>query len=224
MDDDTPSEERWLAVPGFEGRYEVSDMGRVRSLDRVLCNRVGVWRRLPGRVLKPAMRSGHSAVRLYKDADPWFVAVHQLVLMTFVGPCPPGKEGCHGPDGALDNRLSNLRWDTHSANMLDRNKDGTCHNRNRTHCSLGHRLAPPNITGWYLKQDLRKCLACHRARANRYYAESNGRVFDFESAAHNHYAEIMGLPTISEVVVPTQSRGEAAAESDNPVASTRLGA
>lgn len=51
--------------------------------------------------------------------------IHRLVLEAFVGPCPEGMEGCHNNGDNSDNNLSNLRWDTHSANSLDKNTHGT---------------------------------------------------------------------------------------------------
>jgi len=44
---------------------------------------------------------------------------HQLVLKTFVGPCPEGMEGCHSNGDPTDDRLENVRWDTHKNNMAD---------------------------------------------------------------------------------------------------------
>ena len=46
--------------------------------------------------------------------------IHRLVLENFIGDCPVGMEGCHNNGIADDNRLSNLRWDTHSNNEKDK--------------------------------------------------------------------------------------------------------
>lgn len=61
--------------------------------------------------------------------------VHRLVLEAFVGPCPEGMEGCHNNGNGLDNRLENLRWDTHQANMDDR----------RTHATTASILTPETV-------------------------------------------------------------------------------
>ena len=53
------------------------------------------------------------------------LSVHRLVLETFVGPCPEGMEACHNNGVRTDNRVENLRWDTHSANSQDAIKHGT---------------------------------------------------------------------------------------------------
>jgi len=50
--------------------------------------------------------------------------VHRLVLEAFVGPCPPGMVACHRNDDASDNRLENLRWDTHKGNAADAVRNG----------------------------------------------------------------------------------------------------
>lgn len=121
--------ERWLPVPGFP-YYEVSDLGRVRSINRVIpCrNRWGgvhltAYR---GCLLKPkADPYGHLAVSLSRDQVQYMCAIHRLVAEAFIGPRPPGMEACHGPGGKADNRVANLRYDTHSGNMADRLRDGT---------------------------------------------------------------------------------------------------
>ncbi len=121
--------ERWLPIAGVP-HYEVSDLGRVRSLDRVIpCqNRWGGirLRRYKGRVLKPASDThGYYFVALYRDQVHYDHRVHQLVAEAFIGPRPEGMEVCHGPNGKQDNRASELRYDTPAGNQADRLRDGT---------------------------------------------------------------------------------------------------
>lgn len=112
--------ERWLPVPGWEGLYEVSDMGRVRSLARPFVYNNGNRITRPGRVLRGRrMRRGHLRVALCGPGRREDHLIHRLVLAAFVGPCPAGKEGCHNNGISDDNRLLNLRWDTRQANMQD---------------------------------------------------------------------------------------------------------
>jgi len=117
--------ERWRAVPGFEGYYEVSDAGRVRSVDRVIVSRRGDQRRMAGKVQQLRARGRYLTATLCRGGRKTIVRVHVLVLRAFVGRRPPGKEGCHGNGLSLDNRLSNLRWDTPLANHADKRAHGT---------------------------------------------------------------------------------------------------
>ncbi|UVK63865.1 HNH endonuclease [Gordonia phage LilyPad] len=112
--------EQWKPVVGFEGVYEVSDLGRVRSLPRKMTRANGATLHYSGLLLNPTPNSwGYMKVGLRKDGKKYTRPVHRLVLEAFVGPCPEGMEACHGPYGMLDNRVINLRWDTHSENMKD---------------------------------------------------------------------------------------------------------
>lgn len=115
------SNERWVAVPGHEGSYEVSDMGRVRSLDHVAQTSRG-GKRVKGRVLSPGkITGGYVAVTIRRKTCP----VHSMVLTAFVGPRPEGYDTCHGNGVRDDNRLVNLRWGTKTENSADRRAHGT---------------------------------------------------------------------------------------------------
>jgi hypothetical protein len=105
-------QETWESVPGWEGLYLVSSFGRVRSLARNTTS---------GRLLKPWTRSrtGYPIYTLSKNGQPTHLPAHEVVLMTFVGPRPDGLVACHGDGDKTNNRLSNLRWDTQSANQRD---------------------------------------------------------------------------------------------------------
>lgn len=117
--------ECWKPIEHFEGCYEVSDHGRVLSLDRI----DGQGRDWKGRILKLKGRkngNGYLHVALCKDGNVLYREVHRLVLETFIGPCPEGMEACHGKQGHRVNQLSNLRWDTYRNNALDMIRDGNC--------------------------------------------------------------------------------------------------
>lgn len=59
--------------------------------------------------------------------------VHRVVLETYVGPCPEGLVGCHNDGNILNNHIDNLRWDTHSANHMDKHEHGTIVNGSNHH-------------------------------------------------------------------------------------------
>lgn len=114
--------EQWRPVVGAEGRYEVSDLGRVRSVDHVVLRADPrytparqVRRPVRGRVLRPATKkSGHLDVAIGKGNQR---QVHQLVMEAFVGPPPAGHEVLHRNHNPADNRLVNLRYGTRSENL-----------------------------------------------------------------------------------------------------------
>src|SRR5258707_113471 len=117
--------ERWLPVPGYEGLYDVSDRGNVRSHHKTK------GRRKNGMLMAPAMSAGHLMVSLVRDKKRRSWPVHQLVLMAFAGPRPAGMESLHGPGGNLDNRLSNLRYGTSKENKADQVRDGVANRGER---------------------------------------------------------------------------------------------
>lgn len=64
-------------------------------------------------------KSGHLYVSFQKDGAAHRRQVHRLVLESFVGPCPPGRECLHGDGVPTNNALANLRWGTRTENQLD---------------------------------------------------------------------------------------------------------
>jgi hypothetical protein len=113
--------EMWKPVPGFEGHYEVSNQGQVRSLSRV--NAYGY--RLKGRQMSLSYSgTGYLYVTLALAGERSVVHVAPLVMRVFVGPPPPGKEVCHNDGNRKNNVLTNLRYGTRKENMADRKLHG----------------------------------------------------------------------------------------------------
>lgn len=169
MSEPATAREEWRPVVGYEGRYEVSDQGRVRAVARVtqrIVKGLPVKHTIKPCVLRPCTKSGHYYVALRDGKRPKTLAVHALVLEAFVGLRPPGMVCCHGTGGALDNRPTNLRWDTQAENNRDLVRHGTHHYSRRTHCMHGHEYTPQNTT-WRNKGQSRCCRTCDRASAAR---------------------------------------------------------
>ncbi len=96
--------ERWLPVPGFHN-YQISDLGRVRSLRtfRILAQYVNA--------------RGYAQLNLWKDSRPTSFLVHRLVAMTFLGGIPWGYQVNHRSGDKLDNRVENLEIVTAQENL-----------------------------------------------------------------------------------------------------------
>lgn len=151
------AQEEWLEIRGYEGFYEVSNQGRVRSVDRIDSRG---WQRR-GRVLRLWLNAcGYRSVNLCKGGNQRTRMVHQLVLEAFVGPRPEGWDSCHNDGDLANNSLANLRYDTKSGNMRDKVRHGTDQNATKTHCGRGHEFTAENT---YLHDGRRTCRTCRRA-------------------------------------------------------------
>lgn len=114
--------ERWTAVPGYEGYYEVSDQGRVRSYRTRPRSSQKVTTQ--PRLLK-LVNGTYLSVVLCGDEGRRTWTVHRLVALAFLGPCPDGMETRHLNGDAHDCRLSNLTYGTHLENVRDTERHGT---------------------------------------------------------------------------------------------------
>lgn len=117
--------EQWRPIPGWEGLYEVSSFGRVRSVARTVqaTNRTMHYK---PKVLKQNIDSGgYAQVTLCDHAKRRTVGVHVLVATAFLGDRPQGADICHNDGRATHNHPHNLRWGSRSENCKDKKKHGT---------------------------------------------------------------------------------------------------
>lgn len=118
-------------IKGYDG-YEVGSDGSVVS------HRMS--RRIKGSppvILKQSKARSGLNVGLYLGPKQMKTfLVHRLVLEAFIGPCPPGMECCHNDGNYRNNRLDNLRWDTHKSNILDRMRHGKAAAGERHGCAV----------------------------------------------------------------------------------------
>ena len=118
-----PSDERWLPVVEWEGLYEVSDMGRVRSLARKSSFSTRIY---PRAQVAPILGSrGYMVVNLSGKGVRRQFFLHKLVLTAFNGARPFGMQACHNDGNRANCALVNLRWDTPKANHADKRLHGT---------------------------------------------------------------------------------------------------
>lgn len=139
--------EHWLPVVGFEGQYEVSDHGQVRSLPRTVpYGTSGATMGVPGKVLAPFLEKQvgnklpHWLIDVGGRKNKRKSKVHILVLEAFIGPRPAGMVARHLDGDPNNNHASNLAWGSYSENMHDMVKHGRHAGVNKTHCSKGHPL------------------------------------------------------------------------------------
>lgn len=107
------SENSWGYIPEWEGYYQASTNGAIRSVDRLTASRPA-----KGKILKPSLQnSGYLIVGLCRGKKTKTILVHRAVALTFI-PNPEGKKYVNHKDGnKLNNSVSNLEWCTFSENI-----------------------------------------------------------------------------------------------------------
>jgi hypothetical protein len=114
--------EQWRPVVDYEGLYEVSDQGRVRSVPGERWNGHAIHF-FKGKILRPQSTSRYKHVALSRDGVVRCIKIHQLVAEAFLPACPGiqgRRRGCYHIDhinnDSYDNRAVNLQWLTHYQN------------------------------------------------------------------------------------------------------------
>lgn len=143
--------EEWKPVVGLEGRYEVSTLGRIRSLP----SRTG-----KGKIRKLPFDRGYRRFG-WQDRETGKIVselVHVTVARAFLGPRPVGSVIRHIDGDGLNNMLTNITYGSQSENIRDSVRHGTHAQSSKTHCPQGHEYSELNTrrdgNGW------RKCKAC----------------------------------------------------------------
>lgn len=103
-------DEIWKDIKGYEGRYEVSNMGRVKSLNYRRSGKSGILK-------SEDNGNGYFAVNLRKDNKNWHISVHRLVALTFLPNYENFPEVNHKDEIKDNNNLNNLEWCTTSYNV-----------------------------------------------------------------------------------------------------------
>jgi hypothetical protein len=118
-----PAEE-WRDIPGYEGRYQASSLGRIKSIKRKVRSvnhytGEDFLRTVPERILRPGRycKCGHLSVVLEHGGRGY--PVHRLVMRAFCGEPPAKMEVLHNNGDPTDNRISNLRYGSRTENILD---------------------------------------------------------------------------------------------------------
>ena len=126
--------EIWKDISGYEGLYQVSNLGRVKSLEKWVQNH-GKLQHHPEKIKKLCIKpNGYLTLQLYKDNKPKNCHVHRLVAEAFL-PNPDNKSTVNHINGdKQDNRAANLEWSTYTENnkhAYDTGLNDENHRRNR---------------------------------------------------------------------------------------------
>lgn len=118
-------EEQWKPIIGYEGFYEISNYGKVRSLTRQNGHGGRIIREAPKILKLSKTTTGYWKIELKLNGKRNSYKVHRLVLFAFVGDPPPGKEITNHKDGnRLNNYVDNLEWCSQRENVLHAVKTG----------------------------------------------------------------------------------------------------
>ena len=123
-------EEIWKDIEGY---YQVSNKGKVRSIDRYIDHFRGGKRLLKGKIIKPGLSVGYENITLYLDGKRKHKKVHRLIAETFI-PNPENKKCVNHKDGnKLNNNVSNLEWCTYAENNRHAHETGLTTNYGESH-------------------------------------------------------------------------------------------
>ena len=110
--------EEWRPIEGYEGLYEVSNTGRVRSLDRYVKGKGESYRLHKGRVLSPIKdKNGYLLINLYCNGKQNIIKIHRLVAQEFLSNPDNLPEVNHKDEDKTNNRVDNLEFCDHKYNM-----------------------------------------------------------------------------------------------------------
>lgn len=109
--------EIWKDIPGYEGHYQASTFGSIRSVTKYVNSFQGLKKRM-GKALALVITNNYKRVSLSKKGETKNISAHRLVGITFI-PNPENKRTINHLNGIkTDNRVENLEWATYSENIL----------------------------------------------------------------------------------------------------------
>lgn len=156
--------ETWKEIPGFEGYYQASDLGRIMSMTRIV--KAGGERPheklINWRILKPSWSHGYHSYVLWKDHVGTTIRAHSAVAYAFLGLRPEGAYVCHRDGDRANNCLSNLYYGTPTENVADARRHGTL--------AIGEKAGAAKLTS----QDVKRIREMAKTHAQREISDKFG--------------------------------------------------
>lgn len=109
--------EIWKDIKGYEGLYQISNLGRIKSLERKIIRQHSTTMLLKEKILKQQNMNGYKIVRLSKNNTIKQYLVHRLVAVAFIKNPNNYKEINHKDEDKSNNKLDNLEWCSHNYNI-----------------------------------------------------------------------------------------------------------
>lgn len=108
----------WKNITGYEGLYQISDTGLVKSLKRTCNSKNGKLRIVPEKILTPKLdKDGYLVLHLSKNNKRWYISIHRLVGLNFISNVFNFPEINHKDGNKLNNNVNNLEWCTTKKNV-----------------------------------------------------------------------------------------------------------
>ncbi len=111
------NQEVWRHVKGFEEFYQISNLGRVRSVSRVVLRKNGRKYRVRGKILTATPLNKYAGVSLSRKGSVKNVYVHHIVMEAFIGDCPENMEINHKDGNKMNGKIDNLEYISHKKNV-----------------------------------------------------------------------------------------------------------
>ena len=194
--------EQWKPIYGYEGKYEISSFGRVKSLPKTWKRKDGVPLHYKERILKPRINAyGYARVTLSKNGKPKDFFIHRLVAFAFINNPLNLAEVNHKDENPLNNKVDNLEWCSHlyNNNYGTKSRRGALSNGHKVHlfdlkgnyiCTFPTMRDACRLMGCYLNQ-IRDCI-------DNKYKQGAGYIWRKENQLHIENEKLVdiekGLP------------------------------
>ena len=171
--------EEWKSIPGYEGLYEVSNLGRVRSLDRYVKTCYEAYKLHKGKILSPAKdKNGYLKVHLCYNGKHNIIRVHRLVAQAFLLNPDNLPEVNHKDEDKTNNSVDNLEWCDRSYNI----SYGT-----RTERQKKTNIQNGFWTGLSKEEYMKKYNQDRKEYRKKWYQENKDRVCEQQKEYYHRY-------------------------------------